>query len=96
MMDSFVSFVEDQLRALPDVRLRAMFGGHGVYQGEVFFAIVHNGRLYFKTTPQTAGDYINMGMRSFKGLKNYYEVPVDIVEDDSKLVAWARVAIQLD
>lgn len=92
-LDSFVEFVEDQLRTLPEIRSRAMFGGHGVYQGDVFFAIIHRGRLYFRTTPQTAKAYIDLAMNPFKGLKNYYEVPVDIVEDDSKLVAWAREAI---
>ena len=97
--DSFVEFVEDQLSGLPDVRSRAMFGGYGFYQRDVFFAIIFKGRLYFKTNARTARDYIKLGMKSFEpkpgqGLKNYYEVPVDVMEDDSKLVTWARAAIQ--
>ena len=97
--DSFVEFVEDQLCGLPDIRSRAMFGGYGVYQGDIFFAIISGGRLYFKTNSQSAQQYVEAGMKSFEpkpgqGLRNYYEVPVDIIEDNSKLVAWARAAIQ--
>jgi DNA transformation protein len=99
MSDSFVDFVEDQLRNLPDVRSRAMFGGHGLYQGNVFFGIVHKGRLYFKTNPDTAKPYVERGMKPFRpgprqSLKRYYEVPVDVIEDDGKLVSWARAAIK--
>jgi hypothetical protein len=37
---SFKEFVLDQLGALPDVRAKAMFGAHGLYAGENFFAIL--------------------------------------------------------
>jgi TfoX/Sxy family transcriptional regulator of competence genes len=47
--DSFKEFVLDQLSTLPDVRARAMFGAHGLYQGGHFFAILDEGRLFFKT-----------------------------------------------
>jgi DNA transformation protein len=97
--DSFVEFVTDQLHRLGDVRSRAMFGGHGLYQGNRFFGIVHNGRLYFRTSPQTVDRYVQHGMKPFRpsarqSLKSYYEVPVDVIEDDGKLVSWAREAIQ--
>ena len=39
--DSFKEFVLDQLAALPEVRAKAMFGAHGMYSGENFFAIAH-------------------------------------------------------
>ena len=98
--DSFVDFVCDQLRALGEIRARSMFGGHGVYAGGVFFAIVAGGRLYFKTNEKTRTRYIAAGMKSFRPkpgqeLKNYYEVPIDIIEDDGDLVAWAREAVLL-
>ena len=34
-----------------------MFGGYGLYAGEVFFGIVANGRLYFKTDDETRGRF---------------------------------------
>lgn len=76
-----------------------MFGGHGLYQGNVFFGIVYGGRVYFKTDKKTAAKYERCGMSPFRprpgqGLKRYYEVPVDVIEDDNELVAWAREAIK--
>jgi len=92
---SFVTYVEDQLHALGDVRSRAMFGGHGVYAGNVFFAVIASGRLYFKTDARTRARYVDAGMTHFEPLKNYYEVPVDVIEDDGELVVWAREAVLL-
>ena len=96
--DSFKEFVLDQLRNLGSVEARAMFGGHGLYSGNLFFGILHNGRLYFKTKASTAPAYIEKGMKPFRPnakmtLKNYYEVPADILEDSDLLEEWAKKAI---
>lgn len=100
--DSFKEFVLDQLSALPDVRARAMFGAHGLYQGEHFFAILDEGRLFFKTDAATQADYIERGMRPFtyeaRGkvmTMAYHEVPPEILEQPLELVDWARRAIRL-
>ncbi|MDE3066700.1 MAG: TfoX/Sxy family protein [Verrucomicrobiota bacterium] len=99
--DTFKEFVLDQLSALPDVRARAMFGAHGLYQGEHFFAIVDEGRLFFKTDSQSQADYTSRGMGAFtyasKGkalTMAYHEVPPDVLEHAPELVAWARRAIE--
>lgn len=100
--DSFTDFVLDQLSALPDVRARAMFGAHGLYQGEHFFAILDEGRLFFKTDATSAAAYTARGMGPFsyesKGkmlTMSYHEVPPEILENAPELVAWARQAIQV-
>ncbi len=100
--DSFKEFVLDQLSALPELRAKAMFGGHGLYCGEKFFGIVDEGRLFFKTDGRTQGDYSARGMGPFtykmKGkvmTMAYHEVPPDVLEQPQELVLWARRAIQL-
>jgi DNA transformation protein len=98
--DSFKEFVLDQIRELDRVSCRAMFGGYGIYCGEQFFAIIYKGRLYFKTDPTTASDYIRQGMKPFRPnakmtLKTYYEVPADILEDSDQLMEWATKAVQI-
>jgi DNA transformation protein len=100
--DSFKEFVLDQLSALPDVRAKAMFGAHGLYSGESFFAILDEGRLFFKTDAQSQADYTARGMGPFtyemKGrvmTMSYHEVPPDVLENAPELVAWARRAIQI-
>ncbi len=95
--DSFRDFVLDQLRSLEGISCRSMFGGHGVYLGADFFGIVYDGRLYFKTDETTREKYRSRGMGPFapsekQVLKSYYEVPEEIVEDDERLVSWAREA----
>ena len=100
LTDSFRDFVLEQLVTLDGLRCRKMFGGHGLYLGEQFFGIVHGGRLYFKTHPDTLPDYLNLHCAVFapseaQALKNYREVPVDILEDTGQLTAWARKAARL-
>jgi len=99
--ESFKEFVLDQLGALPDVRARAMFGAHGLYQGERFFAILDEGRLFFKTDAQSQADYVARGMGPFtyesKGrvlTVSYHEVPPEVLENAPELVAWAHRAIK--
>lgn len=96
--DSFKDYVLDQLRELPDVSCRAMFGGHGLYQGEQFFGIIYKGRLYFRTHDSTRASYVARGMKPFRPndqqtLRNYYEVPEDLLDDVDTLASWARAAI---
>ena len=95
--DSFRDFVLEQLASLDGLRCRKMFGGYGLYSGEQFFGIVYDGRLYFKTYPGTLPDYLSHHAAVFaptekQVLKNYREVPVDILEDAEQLSAWARKA----
>lgn len=95
--DSFAAFVLDQLQALPGVAARRMFGGHGLYLGDAFFGIMHDGRLYFRTDETSRGEYAAQGMKPFRAsarqvLKNYLEVPPDVIEDRPLLCAWARRA----
>jgi DNA transformation protein len=97
--DGFKDFVLDQLRDLDGLSCRRMFGGHGLYQDEVFFGIVHRGHLYFKTDSTSLPAYLEMGMKSFRPsvrqtLRSYYEVPADVTEDQEQLTAWARRAVQ--
>jgi DNA transformation protein len=100
--DSFKEFVLDQLSALPDVRAKAMFGGHGLCSGEHFFGILDEGRLFFKTDAQSQADYTARGMGSIayesKGrlvTMNFYEVPPDVLEQPQELAEWARKAIDI-
>lgn len=95
---SFVEFVIDQLRRLPSVRAKRMFGAQGLYSNEHFFAIVDEGRLYFKTDEKTRERFLTAKMGPFeyapgKLLKTYYEVPIDVIEDDDVLTAWAQEAV---
>jgi DNA transformation protein and related proteins len=96
--ESFKDFVLDQLRELDDVEARRMFGGYGLHQDETFFGILHKGKLYFKVDESTIGEYRKRKMKPFRPnakqtLTSYYQVPVEIFEDDERLCDWAVKAI---
>lgn len=98
--ETFRKFVMDQLGGLPELRVKAMFGGHGLYQGKQFFGILMEGRLYFKTDEATRAAYLERGMGPFiyenarrTMTMHYFEVPADVLENREELVRWAREAI---
>ena len=96
--DSFKDFVLDQLRNLDGVEARRMFGGYGLYRDETFFGILHKGKLYLKVDESTVAEYSKRKMKPFRPnprqtLKSYYQVPVEILEDNEQLSEWAVKAI---
>lgn len=98
--DTFVEFVCDQLDALDGVLYKSMFGGYGLYCGSVFFGIVFDGRLYFKTDDHTRPKYEGWGSGPFQPnakqtLKSYYEVPGDLLDEMSELLALAEEAVDV-
>lgn len=97
--DSFRDFVIEQLAALGDVECVRMFGGHGIYGGELFFGIVHDDRLFFKVDDSSRATYEAVGMGPFapggkQVLASYHEVPLDVLEDARELCVWARRAME--
>lgn len=46
----FVEFVIEQISFIGGLRVRAMFGGYGVYRDDRIFAIIVDERLYLKQT----------------------------------------------
>ena len=96
--NSFQDFILDQLRGLRGLEARAMFGGSALYAGASIFGIVFQGRLFFKTSDVTRGNYVARGLQPFRPnvkqrLNSYYEVPADVIEDAAQLEAWARAAV---
>jgi DNA transformation protein len=97
--NSFDTWILENLSAIPSVRAQRMFGGSGIYADDAFFGILFDGRLYFFTDDATRGTYADAGSGPFRPspkqqLKNYYEVPIEVMEDPAQLVEWAEAAIR--
>jgi DNA transformation protein len=103
---SFEAFVMDQLKPLRELEARRMFGCWGLYLKDTFFGILDDNKLYFKTSPETSREYKALGSQPFTyqkrdahgrlktvGLINYYQVPVDIMEDQTRFMEWAKIAV---
>src|SRR5207342_1930959 len=97
--DTFLGFLTDQLCNIDDVTAKRMFGGVGLYSGDLFFAIVYEDIVYFKVDDVNRGDYARAGMKPFKPYEDrpmtmqYYEVPASVLEDAEELCNWARAAL---
>jgi DNA transformation protein and related proteins len=76
-----------------------MFGGVGIYAGDLFFALLDDDTLYFKVDDTTRPQFKDRGMAAFRPfgetgeVMQYYEVPADVLEDPEALGAWVEAAI---
>ena len=97
---SYRSYVLELLgRAVPPVRARAMFGGVGLYAGDVFFALISDDVLYLRVDDKTRTEYETLGMPAFRPFEDhgpvmsYYQLPEEVLEDTEALREWANRAI---
>jgi TfoX/Sxy family transcriptional regulator of competence genes len=67
-----------------------MFGEFGLYCSGIFFGIIADGGVCFKTNVATVDAYKGKGMETFYqvNLKKSYEVPPEILEDEQQLTDW--------
>ena len=93
----FVELVIEALRAFGPVTTRSMFGGWGFYRDGVFFALVANDTLYFKSDDENRAAFERASPGPFTFMKkgeevvtHYYAVPEDAFEDPQVMARWAR------
>lgn len=98
--DGFRAFVLEQLAGVKALRARAMFGGVGLYAGDVFFGLIAADTLYLKVDDSNRAQYADAGMKPFKPYADkamtmpYYQVPAGVLEDGDALTAWARTSVR--
>ena len=96
----FRNLVEEQLDALPNLRVKSMFGSFRLYANEVFFAIIHGEKLYFRTNDETRKRYEAAGLPVFitpgrkAALRKYYQVPLSVIERKREITTWAKEALK--
>lgn len=99
---SFRSFVEEQLEQIaPPIRTRRMFGGVGIYTGDLFFALIDDDVLYLKVDDETRPAYEERGLKPFRPFGpdgaelSYREAPADLLEDADALGPWVEDAVEV-
>jgi DNA transformation protein len=97
---SYKTFVIEQLnRAIPPIRARSMFGGVGLYSGDVFFALISQDVLYVKAAEADRAAFESLGMPPFRAfdehgaVMSYYQLPEEVLEDPEELRRWAERSI---
>ncbi len=96
----YLEYVLEQLAALGSLRSHRMFGGIGLYSRELFFGLIDDDTLYFKTGESNIAEFRARNMPRFMPFPDraevvlgYHQVPADVIEDAEQLVAWARQAV---
>ena len=94
------TYIVDQLAALPALSTRRMFGGLGLYSGELFFALIDDDVLFFKVDDVNREDYVSRGMKAFVPIPNkpslgYFQVPAEVIEEAEELTRWARRSVEV-
>ena len=101
----FLDYVtHDLLSKLRDVTVKHMFGGFGLYQGPVFFAIIAEDVLYFKADDTTREKYESAGSKPFsyttksgkKVVMTYWQVPAEIMENKTAAAEWAMESVRIN
>lgn len=91
----YIDWVMELLSPAGDISSRAMFGGYGVFEGGLMFALVSKEpSLYFKADETNVSFFEEAKSKRYKPMP-YYEVPADILEDSDKLSVWAKKSIEV-
>jgi DNA transformation protein len=96
----FRDHVLDQLKGMGDFETKNMFGGTAVLRNGVAFAKIKHGSLWLKVGDGNIGDFISKGMVQYTYGKdnsrklNFYEAPVELLEDADTLIQWASKAYE--
>jgi DNA transformation protein and related proteins len=99
----YADYILDILSPLGGMKARKMFGGHGIYQHGIFFALISDDVLYFKVDATSRQDYEAYGSKPFtyaaKDKKtvvlSYWEVPADVLESHADLAQWVAKAVSV-
>jgi len=99
--DDFATYCAELLSGLGAVRVKRMFGGHGVYIDELFVAIVVGETLYLKADAETTPRFEAAGCPPFtytaKGKRTsmqYRAAPPEAMDSPALMRPWATLAMQ--
>jgi DNA transformation protein len=99
--DDLLEILEEALGRLGRVTGRRMFGGVGVYFDGIFFALIDDGVIYFRTSDTMRPRFEAEGSRAFSymtkngpaALVSYWRLPERLLDDPEELCDWARESI---
>jgi DNA transformation protein len=96
-----VEMLEDELRSLGPVQARRMFGGFGLFAGDLMFALISDDVLYFKVDDELRPRFEAEGLEAFaydrsggrRVIMSYWRAPERLLDDADELREWARAAL---
>ncbi len=99
--DSFKQFILDQLNQLGQYDSKNMFGGTALLVNGKAFAKIKHDKLWLKVNDSNRQQFEERGMQQYSYGKNnsrkinFYETPIEIIENRDELEHWARQSIEV-
>ena len=100
-MSEFVDSLEEVFASFGPVTAKRMFGGYGIYHGDLMFGLVADDVLYLKADEMSVEAFSKQGLQPFvyerkdrKTKMSYYMAPEDIFDDPDKAREWAVRAFE--
>ncbi len=101
--EGFADYIIDCLSSLGTITQGRFFGGVGLKEGSVQFAMIMGNALFFVVDDSNRVKYEKMDMECFwyntkKGkvnVRKYFEVPAEIIEEQDVLTEWAKESIHI-
>jgi len=97
----FVAHCLELLECLGPMHSKRMFGGWGLYQGDVIVAIIAFERLYLKTSAETRPRFQAAGCEAFvysartgAVAMSYWSAPAEALDSPALMQPWAQLALQ--
>lgn len=100
-MSGFHDFVLELFEGLGPVRIRRMFGGAGIYAGEVMFGLIDDEVIYLKTDEPLHAELQAEGSAPWVYSRapgkweetSYWRLPETALDDPDEACAWARKSL---
>ncbi|NDW05306.1 TfoX/Sxy family protein [Jiella pacifica] len=93
-------FLRDLFRSLPQIGIRRMFGGQGIYSEGRIVALVIGGTLHLKSDPESEAVYAEAGLDRWTYTRPgraavkmpYWRFPEDAYDDPDEADRWIAIA----
>ena len=92
--------ITELFRPIGPVRLKRMFGGHGIYADELFFALETQGEIFLKTDAVTRREFVAAGSLPFSFgragktiVTSYWRLPEAAFDEPDQLLHWSKLAL---
>lgn len=90
----------DIFQAFGSVRMRRMFGGHGIYRDDVMFGLEIDGALFLKTDDESRPQFEAAGARPLTYARqdgrtvvmSFWSLPDEALDDPAATARWAGMA----
>ena len=97
----FLDHVSDLLSDLGPVQVKRMFGGVGLFQNDLMFALIFGDSLYLKADKDSEAQFEAAGSGPFTfemkdgrtGILHYWRLPEEAGDDRVAACRWARLAL---